>query len=367
MIPLLLAAALAQAAPATPPSARGAPPVATPRHVWPTREADFAVPRFRFRTGETLDLRLHYTTLGQPHRDAAGEIDNAVMVLHGTGGSGQQFLNPLFADELYGPGQPLDITRYYIILPDGIGHGKSSKPSDGLRMQFPKYDYDDMVAAQHRLLVDGLGVHRLRLLMGTSMGCMHALVWGETYPDFARALMPLACEPVALAGLNRMWRTLVIDGIEADPAWAGGAYTAEPAQGLRTAESLLFVAGAAPLGLQQAYPTRGAAEAFVRERVAQGLRGLDANDLIYQVDASRNYDPSARLAAVTAPLTWINSADDFINPRNLPFAADAVKRMRDARFRLIPESAATRGHGTHTAAAFWKADLADLLARTAMR
>ena len=362
LLALILAA---QAAPVTPAQDRAAPSAAPAPRRWPTTEADHVVARFHFRSGETLDgLRIHYTTLGRPHRDARGEIDNAVMVLHGTGGTGQQFLNPLFADQLFGPGQPLDIARYWIILPDGIGHGGSSKPSDKLRMGFPRYDYDDMVEAQHRLLTDGLGIRRMRLIMGTSMGCMHALVWGETYPDFARALMPLACEPVVLAGLNRMWRTLVIDGIKADPAWAGGNYTAEPKQGLRTAESLLFVAGAAPLALQQSYPTRAGAEAFVRSRITQGLEGLDANDLIYAVDASRNYDPWPRLEAITAPVTWLNSADDFINPRNLDFPRLAVKRMRDARFRLIPESAETRGHGTHTAAAFWKEDLVDLLRRT---
>lgn len=364
LLPFLLAAAQATA-PALPPTA---PAVAPGRRAWPTTQADYVIPAFRFRSGETLDrLNIHYTTLGRPHRNARGEIDNAVMVLHGTGGTGEQFLNPIFADELYGPGQPLDIARYWIILPDGIGHGKSSKPSDGLRMRFPRYTYDDMVEAQYQLLRNGLGVRRMRLIMGTSMGCMHTLVWGEAHPDFAGALMPLACEPVALAGLNRMWRTLVIDGIEADPAWAGGNYAAEPLQGLRTAESLLFVAGAAPLAFQRQYPTRAAAEAFVRDRVGKALSGLDADDLIYQVDASRDYDPWPRLEAITAPLTWVNSADDFINPRNLDFPQRAVTRMRDARFRQIPETADTRGHGTHTAATFWKADLAELLARTAER
>ncbi len=367
MLSLVLAAAL-QVAPATPPQAQVAPPVATPRKSWPFREADYRIPKFRFRSGETLaELRIHYTMLGAPHRDAQGRIDNAVMVLHGTGGTGQQFLNPLFADALYGPGQPLDITRYWIILPDGIGHGKSSKPSDGLRMRFPKYDYDDMVEAQYRLLHDGLGIARMRLIMGTSMGCMHGLVWGETHPDYMRALMPLACEPVALAGLNRMWRTLVIDGIKADPAWAGGEYKSPPVAGLRTAQSLLLVAGAAPQALQRAYPTRAAAEGFVRERMERSLTGQDANDLIYAVDASRAYDPWPRLEAITAPVTWINSADDFINPRNLPFPALAVKRMRDARFRVIAETNETRGYGTHTAARFWSADLVDLLRRTAGR
>ncbi|MBN8848699.1 MULTISPECIES: alpha/beta fold hydrolase [unclassified Sphingomonas] len=359
ILPLLLAAAPAQSAPPS------APPPAAVRQ-WPTKEGDFVIRDFAFRSGEKLaELKLHYTTLGAPHRNAAGEIDNAVMVLHGTGGTGKQFLQPQFADELYGPGQPLDITRYFIILPDNIGHGGSSRPSDGMRMAFPHYDYDDMVAAQHRLLAEHFGIRRMRLIMGTSMGCMHGFVWAETYPDYARALMPMACEPVQIAGVNRMWRQLAIDAIEQDPAWNGGNYTTEPAQGVRGAASLLFIAGGAPLYLQSAYPTRDAAVSYAREKVAGSIRGIDANDLIYQLDSSRNYDPWPKLETITAPMTWINSADDFINPRNLDFPNQAVKRMPRTRFRLIAESADTRGHGTHTWAKFWKQDLADLLARTA--
>jgi homoserine O-acetyltransferase len=336
-----------------------------PPKSWPTREQDVILKDFRFRDGEALpELRMHVTTLGSPHRNTKGEIDNAVMVLHGTGGDGHQFLRPQFADELYGPGQPLDIRRYWIILPDNIGHGKSSKPSDGLRMKFPKYDYDDMVEAQHRMLTEGLGIRHMRLIMGTSMGCMHSFVWGEAYPAFASALMPLACEPIEIAGLNRMWRQLAIDGIENDPAWQGGNYTTQPLQGLRTAESLLFVAGGAPLYYQAQYPTRQAAIAYAQDRVASGIKELDANDLIYQLDSSRNYNPWPRLERITAPMTWINSADDFINPRNLPIPAQALKRMTNARFRLIPETADTHGHGTHTWAKFWKADLSALLKRS---
>jgi len=231
-------------------------------------------------------------------------------------------------------------------------------------MRFPAYDYDDMVAAQYRLLVDGLGLRRLRLLMGTSMGCMHAFVWGETYPDFARALMPLACQPVEIAGLNRMWRQLVVDGIRTDPAWRGGNYTTQPLQGLRTASSLLTIAGGAPLYLQQAYPTRDAAGAFATSRVAADIATRDANDLIYQIEASRTYDPWSNLEKITAPIMWINSADDFINPRGFDVPARAVARMPNARFRMIAETPETRGHGTHTWAANYADDLVALLART---
>src|SRR6476661_636128 len=352
MILALLAALAAQAAAPAP-------------KIWPTREADVILKDFRFGDGESLpQLKMHYTTLGRPHRNAAGQIDNAVMVLHGTGGDGKQFLRPQFADELYGPGQPLDIARYYIILPDDLGHGKSSKPSDGLRMHFPKYDYDDMVEAERRMLVEGLGVRRLRLLMGTSMGCMHSFVWAETHPDFARAIMPLACLPTEIAGHNRMWRDAAINGIEADPAWAGGDYRAEPLQGLRTAETLLQIAGFAPLYLQKAYPTRAAADAYIEERIARALPTLDANDLIYQLDSSRTYNPWPGLERITAPLVWVNSEDDFINPSGYGIAEDAARRMKTGRYVLIRATSDTRGHGTHTWAKFWRQELIDLLRRT---
>ena len=348
----MLAAAAAQAA--TPPA-----------KVWPTREGDVVLKDFRFRDGESLpEVRMHYTTLGSPHRSAAGQVDNAIMVLHGTGGDGKQFLRPQFADELYGPGEPLDIRKYYIILLDNIGHGKSSKPSDGLRMKFPKYDYDDMIEAQRQMLA-ALGITHMRLIMGTSMGCMMSFVWGEEHPNFADALMPLACEPIEIAGLNRMWRQMVIDGIEKDPAWNGGNYVKEPERGLRTAASILVIAGGAPLYLQNTYPTRQAASAAAERGVSAEMADMEANDTIYQFDSSRNYNPWLNLEKITAPMMWVNSADDFINPRNLDVPQRAVKRMKNARFRLIPESADTHGHGTHTWAKFWKADLRALLARTA--
>jgi homoserine O-acetyltransferase len=340
-----------------------APPAAAPQ--WQTTEADFIAHNIRFGTGETLsEVRIHYSTLGRPHRDAHGDIDNAVMLLHGTGGTGHQFLAPQFANELFGPGQPLDIQRYWIVMPDNIGHGGSSKPSDGMRMHFPRYDYDDMVALQHRLLTDGLHVRRVRLILGTSMGCMHAFVWGETYPNDVAALMPLACEPIEIAGLNRMWRQMVIDGIENDPAWNSGDYASEPTQSLRAAESIVQIVGGAPLNYQARFPTRDRAAAEIRARIDHYLPTLDANDTIYQFDSSRNYNPWPNLERITTPMMWINSADDFINPRNFDYPQRAMPRMPNARYRLIAETADTHGHSTHTWAANWKQDLIELLARS---
>src|ERR1700740_3622720 len=294
-----------------------------------TTEGDFVVKNFQFRSAESLpDLRLHYTTLGKPAKNAQGRVTNAVMILHGTGGTGHQFLSPIFAGELFGPGQLLDATRYYIILPDGIGHGKSSKPSDGLHARFPQYDYDDMVAAHHLLLTEGLGVNHLRLVMGTSMGCMHSFVWGETYSDFIDSLMPLACLPVQIAGRNRIWRKMVMDAIRNDPEWKGGEYTTEPRQGLRTALDLSMIAGSAPLYWQKAYPTREAADKELDDYFKARLPGLDANDTLYPVNASRYYAPSPQLEKITAPVMYINSADDFINPPELGIAEREVKKVK---------------------------------------
>lgn len=330
------------------------------------KEGDFVVKNFQFRSGEALpELRLHYTTLGKPVRDVQGRVMNAVLILHGTGGSGQQFFQPQFAGELFGPGQLLDTARYFIILPDGVGHGKSSKPSDGLRAKFPRYDYDDMVAAHYRLVTEGLGVNHLRLVFGTSMGCMHSFVWGETYPDFMDALMPMACLPVEIAGRNRVWRKMVMDAIRNDPGWKGGDYTEEPKEGLRTALDLLLIAGSAPLPMQKQIPTRDAADKYVEDYFKSRMPTLDANDLLYQVNASRNYDPSPRLAEIKAPVKWINSADDFINPPELGIAEHEAKRLKDGQFVLIPLGEQTHGHGTHTWAAIWKQYLAELLDKSA--
>src|SRR6516162_5907896 len=331
-----------------------------------TAEGDFVVKNFQFRSGESLpELRLHYTTLGKPARDAQGRVSNAVLILHGTGGTGHQFLSPIFANELFGPGQLLDATRYYIVLPDGIGHGKSSKPSDGLHAHFPQYDYDDMVAAQHRLLTEGLGVNHLRLLMGTSMGCMHSFVWGETFPSFMDALMPLACLPIQIAGRNRIWRKMVMDAIRTDPEWKSGEYSAEPQQALRTARDLLLIAGSAPLYMQKTYPTRDAADEGLEDYFKARSAALDANDLLYAVNASRNYDPSPQLEKITAPAMYINSADDFTNPPELGIAERETTRVKNGRFVLLPITDETRGHGTHTRAAVWKQYLDELLEKSA--
>jgi homoserine O-acetyltransferase/O-succinyltransferase len=329
------------------------------------KEGDAVLRDFRFASGERMaELRMHYATLGTPRRDARGAVTNAVMVLHGTGGSGRQFLQPQFAGELFGPGQPLDIARYFVILPDNIGHGKSSKPSDGLRMRFPSYDYADMVEAQRRMLAEGLKVTKLRLLMGTSMGCMHGFVWAETHPDFARAMMPMACLPVEIAGHNRMWRKAAVEGIRSDPAWAGGDYRSQPLQGLRTAVSILQIAGFAPLYLQKAYPTRETADAYITERIDRDLPTRDANDLIYQLEASRTYDPRPALERIRVPMTWVNSSDDFINPPDYGIGEEAARRMKTARYVLIRANPDTRGHSTHSWARFWRQELIDLLART---
>jgi homoserine O-acetyltransferase/O-succinyltransferase len=325
-------------------------------------EADYVARDFHFRSGETLpELRLHYTTLGKPERDSSGKVTNAVLILHGTGGSGHQFLAPQFADVLFGPGQLLDANRYFIILPDNIGHGKSSKPSDGMRAHFPQYDYDDMVAAQHELLEKGLGVNHLRLLMGTSMGCMHSWVWGETYPEFMDAMMSLACLPVQIAGRNRLWREMVIEGIRQDPEWKNGDYKTEPRAALQISADFLVIAGSAPLLMQKTLPTRDAADKYLDDSVKRITPTLDANDLLYAVNASRNYDPSAKLETIKVPVMFVNSADDFINPPELGIAEREIKRVPHGKFVLIPVSDQTHGHGTHTWAAVWQQYLKELL------
>ncbi|HEX4784829.1 MAG TPA: alpha/beta fold hydrolase [Candidatus Sulfotelmatobacter sp.] len=325
-------------------------------------EGDYVSRDFHFKTGETLpELRLHYMTLGKAERDSSGKVTNAVLLLHGTGGTGRQFLSPQFAEVLFGPGQLLDASRYFIILPDNVGHGKSSKPSDGMHAHFPQYDYDDMVAAQHELLEKGLGVNHLRLILGTSMGCMHSWVWGETYPDFMDALMPLACLPVPIAGRNRLWRKMVIEGIRQDPEWKNGDYTTEPRAALQIGADFLLIAGSAPLQMQKNFPTRDAVDKFLDDSTKRITSTLDANDFLYAVSASRNYDPSVQLETIRVPVMFVNSADDFINPPELGIAEGEIKLVPKGRFVLIPVSDQTHGHGTHTWAAVWQQYLKELL------
>lgn len=329
-----------------------------------THEGDFLISDFAFDSGESLpQLRLHYTTLGQPQRDANGIVRNAVLIMHGTGGSGQQFFREEFSGVLFGPDQTLDSERYYIILPDSIGHGGSSKPSDGLRASFPAYGYGDMVRAQYRLLTEGLGVNHLRLVMGTSMGGMHSWLWGQTYPDFMDALLPLASLPAEIAGRNRMTRKMIIDAIHTDPEWQNGEYTTQP-RGLITAIYILLFMGSSPLQWQKEAPTGPQADAFLEARVQDSLSRLDANDMLYQFAASRDYNPAPGLSRIQAPLLAINSADDQVNPPELGLMEAGIAQVRHGRYRLLPITDQTRGHGTHTLAALWGHHLAELLAES---
>ena len=322
---------------------------------------DFIIDNFKFESGEALpELRIHYITMGQPRRDAMGITRNAVIVNHGTTGSGTVFTSRTFAGELFGPGQLLDTAKYFVILPDGIGHGGSSKPSDGLRARFPKYTYNDMVDAQHALLTQGLGVNHLRLAMGTSMGCMHAWVWGERYPAFVDGLVPLACAPTQIAGRNRMMRTMIMDFIRQDPGYHGGEYTTQPA-GLRPAMGMLYVLTSASKVQQKAAPTRDQDDRLIRTYLDQQSRSHDANDVLYAFDASRNYDPSPDLEKITAQVLAINSADDFVNPPELGLMEQLMPRVKHGRYVLLPITEQTRGHGTHSLPAVWKGHLEEFL------
>ena len=324
-------------------------------------QGDFVARNFTFKSGETIpELRLHYRTLGKPQRDAQGVVRNAVLIVHGTNGSGAQFLRTQFAPELYGPGQPLDVLRYFIILPDAIGHGESSKPSDGMRARFPRYGYDDMVLAQHLLLTEGLGVNHLRLVMGTSMGGMHTWLWGERWPAFMDALMPLASVPGQISGRNRVWRRVVIDAIRNDPEWQGGNYTKQP-QSARTAAQMLWLVGSNPVLRQRRSPTLAQTDKEIDDYVANWLRTGDANDQLYALEASFDYDPGPNLEKITAPLYAVNSADDLVNPPEIGLLEKEIKRVPRGRAIMIPLSDKTAGHGTHTLAALWKNYLVELL------
>lgn len=314
----------------------------------PPVEGEFIARNVRFDSGEVApEIRLHYRTIGSPLKDSAGVVRNAVLILHGTGGSGAGFLTPGYAGLLFGRGQMLDAARYYIILPDNVGHGRSSKPSDGLRMRFPQYRYTDMVRLQHRLVTEGLGLSHLRLVMGTSMGAMHAWMWGYLYPSFADGLVPLASNPVEIAGRNRVWRKLLVDAIVNDPTWQGGEY-AEPPKGMANALGFLLIATSTPRLWQQDFPTHEAADRWLAEQIQTRTKTTDANDTIYHFRASEDYDPSPHLAAITAPLLAINSADDFVNPPELPMMQALIGKVTHGKFVLIPASDETRGHGTHS-------------------
>jgi homoserine O-acetyltransferase len=324
---------------------------------------DMAVRDFKFESGETLpDLKLHYVTFGHPVKGKDGRVSNAVLILHGTGGSHAQFLGAGFAGVLFGKDQPLDASKYFIIIPDNVGHGASSKPSDGLHAKFPHYDYHDMVVLQYRLLTEKLGVDHLRLVMGTSMGGMHSWLWSEMYPDFMDAAFPLASLPVEIAGRNRYLRRMVIDGITKDPDWQNGEYKTQPVRGLTTAIYTLMMMQSAPLQMQKQMPTKAAADAAFDQRVKQGLATTDANDMLYQFDASRDYNPEPALENIKTHLLAVNSADDFVNPPELAIAEKLIKRVKNGRFVLLPITDQTRGHGTHTIASIWKDLLAQLLA-----
>jgi homoserine O-acetyltransferase/O-succinyltransferase len=327
-------------------------------------ESDFVIRNFRFTSGETLpELRIHYRTYGTPRKGADGSVRNAVLIMHGTGGTGAQFTGRGFAGELFGAGQPLDAAKYFLILPDDIGHGRSSKPSDSLRAKFPRYGYIDMVEAEYRLVTEGLGVNHLRLVMGTSMGGMHTWLWGERYPDFMDALMPLASLPTQIAGRNRAWRRVAIDAIRHDPEWKDGNYTTQPPS-LRTAAGMLWLVGSNPILRQQAAPTLAGADRVLDEYVANYMKTGDANDILYALEASRDYDPGPALEKIKAPLLAVNSADDLVNPPELGILEREITRVRKGRAIVLPLSDRTAGHGTHTIAALWKELLIQLLATT---
>lgn len=332
-----------------------------------TVERDYVVRDFHFASGETLpELRLHYVTVGKPAMDTAGHMTNAVLIMHGTGGTGRAFLSEGFGGQLFGPGQPLDSGKYFLILPDSIGHGKSSKPSDGLHARFPHYRYGDMVRADYLTVHDGLRIDHLRLVMGTSMGAMHSWLWGEMYPDFMDALMPLASAPVEIAGRNRMLRAMIIDAIREDPAWKGGEYDAPPVNGLVAAQYALWMMTSSPLQLHKTNPTREKADEAVAALRKRALTA-DANDMLYQFEASTDYNPSPLLEKIRAPLWAVNSADDEVNPPELGILEREIKRVRHGRYILLPTSDDTRGHGTHSRAVVWKSYLVDLLNQTASK
>ena len=325
---------------------------------------DYTIRDFHFQSGETLpELRIHYRTLGSARRDGQGMVTNAVLILHGTTGNGSNFLRREFAGELFGDKQLLDASRFYLVLPDGVGHGRSSKPSDGLRGRFPHYGYRDMIEAQYRLLTEGLKVNHLRLVMGTSMGGMHTWLWGEIHPDFMDALLPLASLPGQISGRNRVWRRMIIDAIRTDPEWQNGDYQSQP-RGLRLAAETLYFMSSNPTQRYKEAPTLEKADKALDSYLASATKNMDANDVLYALEASRDYDPGPGLEKIRARLFAINFADDLINPPELGILEREIKRVPRGKAIVIPQSERTRGHGTHTLAAVWKKQLAWLLRKS---
>jgi len=325
-------------------------------------EGDFVARGYVFTSGDQIpEVTIHYRTVGTPRKDADGVVRNGVLILHGTGGTGAGFLSATYGGRLFGKGQPLDAEKYFIILPDNVGHGRSSKPSDGLRMKFPRYGYADMVALQHLLVTQGLGLTNLKLVMGTSMGAMHAWNWGYMYPGFAAGLVPLASNPVEIGGRNRVWRKMLIDAIVTDPTWQDGNYTAPP-RGLSSAIGFLLMATSVPLQWQKQYPTRELTDKWLADQIATRSKATDANDMLYYYRAIEDYNPAPHLSKITVPLLAINSADDFVNPPELPMMAELIKQVKHGRFVLLPITDETRGHGTHSIPAIWGGELVKFLA-----
>jgi homoserine O-acetyltransferase len=330
----------------------------------PPIENDFVIRDFHFRSGQTLpELKIHYRTFGKPERDAKGTVRNAILILHGTTGTGAQFLRSEFANELYGKGQPFDVTKYFLVIPDGIGHGKSSKPSDGLRARFPNYGYRDMIDAQYRLLTEGLNVNHLRLVIGTSMGGMHSWLWGEMYPNYMDALMPLASLPTQISGRNRVWRRIIIDSIRGAPEWQDGNYEKQP-YGLKIAAETMDFMGSNPATQTRLHPTLASADAALDAYVKSFPTNHDANDVLYAFEASRDYDPGPDLEKIKAPLLAINSADDLINPPDQQILKHEIKRVKHGKAIVLPETDQTVGHGSHTKAVLWKKYLVRFLKQT---
>jgi len=321
-------------------------------------EHDFIVRDFHFADGGVLpEVRIHYATVGTPKRNSSGAITNAVLIMHGTGGSFKPLLGDHFAGVLFKPGGVLDANKYFIILPDNLGHGRSTKPSDGLHARFPHYNYADMVELQHRLVTEALCIQHLVLVIGTSMGGMQSWMWGERYPDMMDGLVPLASLPVQISGRNRIWRKMIIDLIRNDPTWNGGDYKEQP-RSLTGALDILLLATSSPLQWQKSGPSRDAADAWYADQLKTRLATYDANDFLYAIESSSDYDPEPELESIKAPLLAINSADDFVNPPELRTLESTIRRVKNGRAVVIPISDQTHGHGTHSWAAAWESELA---------